>query len=260
MVAERSVEERISERICGRIVDVRVPRTAEHVIEASQISSQNCVLESTTEQTFDVLAPEMAEQLVETLKNVSWDRTKQLTVEHVGDIPVPQVMKELAKISGDFPQDEARQCSVEQTVENPTVSLAGEIIEMPVIRTQEEIRQVVNPQVQHVVGTDDVVLHIVQEKINQMAKHAPRVQVVEKTVEEHFATIAHLASRIPAILKFGDETGDETGEDPREGEEFDHGVETHQQQTQEELQGKVTQTMAQVGMLDRFVEVMSWRR
>ena len=33
--------------------------------------------------------------------------------------------------------------------------------------------------------------------------------------------------------------------------------ETHQQQTQEELQREVTQTMAQVGMLDRFVEVMA---
>ena len=33
--------------------------------------------------------------------------------------------------------------------------------------------------------------------------------------------------------------------------------ETFQQQTQEELQRKVTQTMAQVGMLDRFVEVMA---
>ena len=33
--------------------------------------------------------------------------------------------------------------------------------------------------------------------------------------------------------------------------------ETHQQQTQEELQRKVTQAMAQVGMLDRFVEVMA---
>ena len=72
MVAERSVEERISERICERIVDVRVPRIAEQVIEASQISSQSRVLESTIGQTFDVLAPEMAEQLVEALKNVSW--------------------------------------------------------------------------------------------------------------------------------------------------------------------------------------------
>ena len=92
---------------------------------------------------------------------------------------------------------------------------------MPVTRTQEEIRQVVNPQVQHVVGTDDVENHIIQEKINQMTKHAPRVQVVEKTVEEHFATLAHLASRIPTIMKFGDETG----EDPfAKVEEFDHGV------------------------------------
>ena len=194
MVAERSVEERISERICERIMDVRVPRMAEQVIEASQISSQNRVLESTIEQTFDVPAPEI---------------TKQRTVEHVGDIPVPQVMKELAEISGDFSQDEVRQRSVEQTVEIPTITLAGEIIEMPVIRTQEEIRQVVNPQVQNVVGTDDVENHIVQEKINQMTKHAPRVQVVEKTVEEHFATIVHLASRIPTILKFGDETGED---------------------------------------------------
>ena len=66
-----------------------------------------------------------------------------------------------------------------------------------------------NPRVQHVVGTDDVENHIIQEKINQMTKHAPRVQVVEKTVEEHFATLAHLASRIPTILKFGDESGED---------------------------------------------------
>ena len=35
------------------------------------------------------------------------------------------------------------------------------------------------------------------------------MQVVEKTVEEHFTTLAHLASRIPTILKFGDETGED---------------------------------------------------
>ena len=33
--------------------------------------------------------------------------------------------------------------------------------------------------------------------------------------------------------------------------------EAHQQQTQEELQRRVTQTMAQVGMLDRFLEVLA---
>ena len=33
--------------------------------------------------------------------------------------------------------------------------------------------------------------------------------------------------------------------------------EAHQQETQEEQQKRVTQTMAQVGMLDRFVEVMA---
>ena len=177
-------------RICERIVDVRVPRMAEQVIEASQILSQSRVLESTIGQTFDVPAPEMAEQLVEALKNVSWDRTKQRTVENTGDIPVPQVMKELTEIFGVFSQDGVRQRSVEQTVEIPTISQAGEITEMPVIRTQEEIRQVANPQVQHVVGTVDVENHIIQEKINQMTKHAPRMQVVEKTVEERFATLA----------------------------------------------------------------------
>ena len=33
--------------------------------------------------------------------------------------------------------------------------------------------------------------------------------------------------------------------------------EAHQQETREDLQKRVTQTMAQVGMLDRFVEVMA---
>ena len=53
----------------------------------------------------------------------------------------------------------------------------------------------------------DVENHVIQEKINQMTKHAPRMHVVEKTVEEHFAGLAQLASRISTILKFGDETG-----------------------------------------------------
>ena len=47
---------------------------------------------------------------------------------------------------------------------------------------------------------------------------------------------------------------------PPSGSEIDRissADEIHQQQTQEELQRKVTQTMAQVGMLDRFVEVMA---
>ena len=163
-------------------------------------------MESTIGQTLDVAVPEM-EQLVEALKNASWDRTKQRTVEHTSDIPVPQVMKELAEISEAFSQDRVRQRSVEQAVEIPTLSLAGEIIEMPVIRTQEKTRRVANPQVQHVVDTVDVENHIIQEKVNQTTKHAPRMQVVEKTVEEHFAVLAQLASRIPTILKFGDETG-----------------------------------------------------
>ena len=47
---------------------------------------------------------------------------------------------------------------------------------------------------------------------------------------------------------------------PSSGSETDRinsADETYQQQMQEELQRKVTQTMAQVGMLDRFVEVMA---
>ena len=71
------------------------------------------------------------------------------------------------------------------------------------------MRSLLFHSLEHVVGTDDVENHIIQEKINQMTKHAPRMQVVEKTVEEHFTTLAHLASRIPTILKFGDETGED---------------------------------------------------
>ena len=52
-------------------MDVRVPRMAEQVIEASHISSQSRVLESTIGQTLDVPETEMAEQLVEALKNAS---------------------------------------------------------------------------------------------------------------------------------------------------------------------------------------------
>ena len=205
MVAERSVEERISERICERIEDVRVPRMAEQVIEASQISSQSRVLEGTIGQTLDVPVPEMAEQLVEALKIASWDRTMQRTVEHTSDIPVSQVVQ----ISEVFSQDRVQQRSVEQAVEIPTISLAGEIIEMLVIQTKEKTRQVADPQIQHVFDTVDVQNHIIQKKIDQMTKHAPRMQDVEKTVEEHFAVLVQLASRIRTSLKFGDETGED---------------------------------------------------
>ena len=105
-------------------------------------------------------------------------------MEHASDIPVLQVMKELAEISEVFSQDRFRQRSVEQTVEIPTISLAGEIIEMPVIRTQERRDRLRTHRT-------DVENHVIQEKINQMTKHAPRMHVVEKTVEEHFAGLAH---------------------------------------------------------------------
>ena len=171
----------------------------------------------------------MAEQLVEGLKNASRDRIQQRNVERTVDVPVPEVEEELVEASKDFSQDRDQQRSAEDTVEIPTISLAEEVVEVPGIQTRGKTHHGVNTHIQHIVDTVDVENHIIQEKINQMTKHVPRVQFVEKTVEcaqlqiiekidetskiqtvqEHFAVLAQLASRISAILKCGDETGED---------------------------------------------------
>ena len=216
-----SAEKRISERICERLVDVRAPQLTEQVFEASQTSSQSRV--------FDVLVPEMAEQLVEAPKNASRDRIQQRNVEQTVDVPVPEVEEELVEASKDFSLDRDQQRSAEDTVEIPTISHAEKVVEIPRVQTRGKTYQGVNTHIQHIVDIVDVENHIIQEKINQMTKHVPRVQFVEKTVEsaqlqiiekidetskiqtiqEHFAVLAQLVSHISAILKFADETGED---------------------------------------------------
>ena len=184
-LANRSVEERIYEKICERIVDIRVPRIVEQVIEVSQISSRSRILKSTARQILDVLVPEMAQQLVETPKTFSRDRIQQRTVERIVDIPVPKVGEELVEVSKVFSQDRDQQRCVEETIETPGISLAEKIVEVAVIQTQGKTQQGANMHFQHVVDTVEVEKHIIQEKTNQMTKHidVPRMQNVEKTVE-----------------------------------------------------------------------------
>ena len=79
-----------------------------------------------------------------------------------------------------FPQDRIQQRLVEQTIETPALSLADQIVEVPVIQTQGKTQQVVNTHVQDVVDTVEVEKHIIQEKINQVTRQVPQVQVVEE--------------------------------------------------------------------------------
>ena len=92
MVAEHwfrlVVGERISERICEQIADVRVPQVVEQIIEVPKM----------TEQTLDVLMLDMVEQLVKLPNTVSDDRIQQRTAEHIAVIPVPQDVKELVVV------------------------------------------------------------------------------------------------------------------------------------------------------------------
>ena len=85
--------------------------------------------------------------------------------------------------SKDFSQDRDQQRSAEDTVEILTISLAEKVVEIPDIQTRGKTYQGVNTHIQHIVHTVDVENHIIQEKTNQMTKHVPRVQFVEKTVE-----------------------------------------------------------------------------
>ena len=172
--------ERIPERTCEQVVDVRVRLVVEQVLEVPKNSSQDRNLQGTVEQIPDDPVLEKAEQLVEVLEIVSRDGVQQRTVEQI-DAPVPQAVEELAEVSKVFSQDTSQQRIVEQTI------LA---IELLVIQT----RQSVNAYVQHVVNTVDVekseiieetvqrMKHIIQEKINRATKHIkiPQVQFLDK--------------------------------------------------------------------------------
>ena len=112
-----------------RIVDVRVPRIVEQVIEVSQISSRRRILESTAGQILNVLVPEMAQQLVELPEAVSQDRIQQRTVEQIVDAPVSQIFQDF-KV---FSKGRIQQRSVEETVEIPQLEAVEKIDETPEI-------------------------------------------------------------------------------------------------------------------------------
>ena len=74
MVAERDMlqpRERIPERTCEQVVDVRVRQVVEQVLEVPKDSSQDRNLQGTVEQIPDDPVLEKAEQLVEVLKTFS---------------------------------------------------------------------------------------------------------------------------------------------------------------------------------------------
>ena len=158
-----------------------------------EILSRDRILQRAADQILDVPVLEKVKQLVEVTKTVSHDGIQQQIAEQIVDVPVPHV-EELMEVSKDFAQDRVQRRFAEQTVENPVISSAVKIIEKLVIRTQEKTRQLVNTHVQHVVNTVEVEKPkliketvqrkkpIIQEKINQMAKHVevPQVQFLDK--------------------------------------------------------------------------------
>ena len=183
--------ERIPERTCEQVVDVRVRQVVEQVLEVPKNSSQDRNLQSTVEQIPDDPVLEKAEQLVEVPKTVLQDRIQQRTVEQIVDARVPQAVEELAEIFRVFSQDRIQQRTVEQT--NPAIPLAEKIVELLVIQT----RRSVNACVQHVVNAVEVEKYkiveetvqrmkpIIQEKINQETKQIkiPLSQFTDKVVD-----------------------------------------------------------------------------
>ena len=125
------------------------------------------------------------------------DRIQQRNVEQIINTPVLPVEEELAEISKAFSQNRAQQRFGGQIVESPAVSLTEKTVEMPDTRTQDKTQHVVNTHVQHVVNAVETEMSkiiketlqrkkpIINEKINQVTKHAeiPQLQIVEKTTE-----------------------------------------------------------------------------
>ena len=159
MVADRSVEERTSERICAR-------RMAEQVIEASLVSTPTVVP-----------------------WRVQSNRLSMLPARSDGRTAGAETLKTLSRVQN---QTSALWAPLLRSLLSPSLKTS---LEMPVIRTQEELRQVVNQQVQLVVGTDDVDEPASFRRRSTCWPNTLHVlQVVVKTVEEHLGTLAHLAS------------------------------------------------------------------
>ena len=87
MVAEHGFppppQERIPERTCEQVVDVRIRLVVEQVLEVPKNSCQDRTLQRAVEQIPNVPVPEMGTQLLEVPKIVLQDRILQQTVEQV---------------------------------------------------------------------------------------------------------------------------------------------------------------------------------
>ena len=63
MVADRGTsppQERIPERTCEQVVDVRVPQVVEQVLEVPKTARRDRTLQDTVERVLDVPVPEMS--------------------------------------------------------------------------------------------------------------------------------------------------------------------------------------------------------
>ena len=185
----RLLRERIPERTCEQVVDVRVRLVVEQVLEVPKNSSQDRNLQGTVEQIPDDPVLEKAEQLVEVPETVSRDGVQQRTVEQIVDTPVPQAVEELTEVFRVFSQDRTQERTVKQI--NPAIPLAEKIVELPVIQTEEKTRQGVNACVQHVANAVEVEkpkiieltvqrkTFIIQEKTNRVIEF-PQAQFLDK--------------------------------------------------------------------------------
>ena len=120
MVAEHGIpppQERIPERTCEQVVDVRVPQVVEQVLDVPKNSSQDRNLQGTLEQNPDDPVLEMVEQLMNLPKAVSEDGIQRRTAERIAGIPVPQVVEGLVEVSKVFSQDRVQQRFGVQTIE-----------------------------------------------------------------------------------------------------------------------------------------------
>ena len=175
MVAEHGFppppQERIPERTCEQVVDVRIRLVVEQVLEVPKNSSQDRNLQGTVEQIPENSVLEKTEQLVKVPETVSRNGVQQRTVDQIVDASVPQAVEELAEVSKVFSQDGIQQRIV-----------------VPVIHIQRTTQRGVNTHAQHVVNAVEVEKPksiketaqrkkpITQEKINQETKPVERPQ------------------------------------------------------------------------------------
>ena len=171
---------------------------------------QERIPERTCEQVVDVRIRLVVEQVLEVPKNSSQDRTLQRAVEQIPDVPVPEMVTQLLEVPKIVPQDRILQQTVEQVASNREASVK---VFSEELKALAEATQVLQSETS---GADGQTYSSFQEDSSAALRTSTDLKGFELVIlvrrlaeQERSTTLAQPESCISAIMKFGaDADGD----------------------------------------------------